>query len=108
MYDQAGPKGPPPDNKILSQKLSSMPELKKWMKKVMPFVAWAKERVTEQGLSALDLSLEFDEKKVLEDNLNYLMSTLQMEGIDVKFSSEANEKTQEECRPGNFKKCINM
>ena len=48
MYDQAGPNGPQPDNKILSQKLSAMPELKKWMKKVMPFVAFAKERVAEQ------------------------------------------------------------
>jgi len=100
MYDQAGSNGAQPDNKVLSQKLSAMPELKKWMKKVMPFVAWAKERVAEQGLSALDLSLEFDEKKVLEDNISYLMNTLQMEGIDVKFSSEANEKIQEECRPG--------
>jgi len=100
MYDQAGPNGPSPDNKVLSQKLAQMPELKKWMKKVMPFVAFAKERVADQGLSALDLSLEFDEKKVLEDNLNYLLNTLEMEGVDVKFSSEASEKIQEDCRPG--------
>merc|ERR1711920_818147 len=31
MYEQAGPNGPQPDNKILAQKLSAMPELKKWM-----------------------------------------------------------------------------
>ena len=53
-------------------------------------------------MSALDLSLEFDEKKVLEDNIKYLLNTLEMEGIDVKFSSEANEKTQEDCRPGKL------
>ena len=64
------------------------------------FEAFAKERVADQGLSALDLSLEFDEKKVLEDNLNYLLNTLEMEGVDVKFSSEASEKIQEDCRPG--------
>ena len=64
------------------------------------FLAFAKERVADQGLSALDLSLEFDEKKVLEDNLNYLVNTLEMEGVDVKFSSEASEKIQEDCRPG--------
>ena len=100
MYDQAGPHGPPPDNKELSKKLSAMPELKKWIKKVMPFVAWAKERVNEQGLSALDLTLDFDERIVLEDNVTYLLNTLQLDGVEVKFSSEANEKTQEECRPG--------
>ena len=64
------------------------------------FIAFAKERVADQGLSALDLSLEFDEIKVLEDNLNYLVNTLEMEGVDVKFSSEASEKIQEDCRPG--------
>lgn len=84
----------------MSQKLAALPELKKWMKKVMPFVAWAKIRVAELGLSALDLSLDFDEKKVLEDNLNYLLNTLQLDGVEVKFSTEANEKTQEECKPG--------
>ena len=71
------------------------------------FVAFAKERVADQGLSALDLSLEFDEKKVLEDNLNYLVSTLEMEGVDVKFSSEASEKIQEDCRPGNTMEITN-
>ncbi len=101
MYQATGwPKGPAPDNKELSKKLMALPELKKWMKKVMPFVAWAKERVGDQGLSALDLTLEFDEKKVLEDNVTYLLSTLGLDGLEVQFSSEANEKTQEECRPG--------
>ena len=67
----------------------------------MPFVAFTKERVAANGLSALDLTLEFDEKAVLEDNLDYLATNLTLEGMEVKFSSEANEKTQEECRPGN-------
>merc|ERR1712062_882081 len=89
-----------PDNKVVSQKLGAMPELKKFMKKVMPFVAWTKERVAAQGLSVLDLTLEFDEKQVLEDNLAYLLNNLQLDGMDVKFFNEANEKTQEECRPG--------
>jgi leucyl-tRNA synthetase len=53
------------------------------------------------------LSLEFDEKRVLEDNLNYLLNTLEMEGVDVKFSSEASEKIQEDCRPGNTMEITN-
>ena len=48
----------------------------------------------------LDLSLEFDEYSVLEDNRDYLVSTLQLEGIDIEYSDKASEKTQEECRPG--------
>ena len=96
MYEESGV----PDNKVVSQKLGAMPELKKFMKKVMPFVAWTKERVAAQGLSVLDLTLEFDEKQVQEDNLAYLLNNLQLDGMDVKFSNEANEKTQEECRPG--------
>ena len=64
--------------------------------------------MADQGLSALDLSLEFDEKKVLEDNLNYLVNTLEMEGVDVKFSSEASEKIQEDCRPGNTVEIENL
>ena len=102
MYESVGPNGPPPDNKDLSKKLGAMPELKKWMKKVMPFVAMMKERVNAQGLSALDLTSEFDEKKVLEDNLNYLLFTLQLEGLEVKFSTEGNEKLQEDCKPGKI------
>ena len=50
--------------------------------------------------SFADLSLEFDECTVLEDNKEYLISTLQLEGIDFDYSENANEKIQEECRPG--------
>eukprot|EP00095_Tigriopus_kingsejongensis_P005736 maker-scaffold28_size608977-snap-gene-1.13 protein:Tk05736 transcript:maker-scaffold28_size608977-snap-gene-1.13-mRNA-1 annotation:"hypothetical protein BRAFLDRAFT_63907" len=99
MYAQSKD-GSSPDNKVVSQALGKKEELKKWMKKIMPFVAFTKERVAEHGLKALDLTLEYDEKKVLEDNVDYLMNNLQLEGIDIKFSTEANEKTQEECRPG--------
>lgn len=99
MYSQSKD-GSPPDNKSISQALGKKDELKKWMKKVMPFVAFTKERVAEQGIQAMDLTLEFDEKTVLEDNMEYLKSNLGLEEIVIKYSTEANEKTQEECRPG--------
>ena len=90
----------PPDNKAVSQELGKMADLKKFMKKVMPFVAFTKERIANQGMSALDLSLEFDELKVLQDNVDYVTATLQLEGVSVQYSSEASDKIQEECRPG--------
>ena len=47
------------------------------MKKVMPFVAFTKERVAQVGLGALDLTLEFDGKAVLERDAAYLANNLQ-------------------------------
>lgn len=90
-----------PDNKQISVELGKNADLKKFMKKVMPFVAFTKERIGAVGMSALDLTLDFDELRVLEDNIDYLINTLALEGVDVKYSSEAAEKVQEECRPGN-------
>ncbi len=100
MYETSGGVEQPPNNKLISQELGKKSELKKWMKKVMPFVQFTKERVAQSGLSILDLTLEFDEKDVLMNNMDYILSSLQLEGVDVKFSTEAGEKTQEECRPG--------
>ena len=98
-----------PDNKAISVELGKKPELKKFMKKVMPFVAFTKERVAQVGLGALDLTLEFDGKAVLERDAAYLTNNLQLEGVEVKSSTESeNEKMQEECRPGKGKIFISI
>ena len=46
------------------------------MKRVMPFVQVMKEKMQLLGLSALNLTLDFDEFKVLQDNKKYLENTL--------------------------------
>ncbi|XP_041358320.1 leucine--tRNA ligase, cytoplasmic-like [Gigantopelta aegis] len=89
-----------PENKVIAAKLNSNPDLKKYAKKLMPFVQVAKENFQKHGVKALDLTMEFDECKVLEGNLKYLTNTLEMEGIDVKFSDNADEKVQQDCCPG--------
>ena len=85
-----------------SQVLATKPELKKWMKKTMPFVQFVKTRMEELGVAALDLKTDFDEAKVLKDNLDYIVNTLGLEDVDIRFSDEATEKIQEECRPGKL------
>uniref|UniRef100_A0A2K5PS35 Leucine--tRNA ligase, cytoplasmic n=1 Tax=Cebus imitator TaxID=2715852 RepID=A0A2K5PS35_CEBIM len=89
-----------PDNKVIASELGSMPELKKYMKKVMPFVAMIKENLEKVGPRVLDLQLEFDEKAVLMENIVYLTNSLELEHIEVKFASEAEDKVREDCCPG--------
>uniref|UniRef100_A0ABI7Y6B3 leucine--tRNA ligase n=1 Tax=Felis catus TaxID=9685 RepID=A0ABI7Y6B3_FELCA len=89
-----------PDNKIIASELGSLPELKKYMKKVMPFVAMIKENLEKMGPRVLDLQLEFDEQAVLMENIVYLTNSLELEHIEVKFASEAEDKIREDCCPG--------
>lgn len=56
--------------------LSAKPELKKYMKRVMPFVQAVREKVSSSGLSALNLTLDFDEIQILNSNKAYLENTL--------------------------------
>ncbi|KAM5168562.1 leucine--tRNA ligase, cytoplasmic [Callospermophilus lateralis] len=89
-----------PDNKVIANELGNLPELKKYMKKVMPFVAMIKENVEKMGPRVLDLQLEFDEQTVLMENIVYLTNSLELEHIEVKFASEAEDKVREDCCPG--------
>lgn len=65
-----------PENKVLSTSLSARPELKKYMKRVMPFVQATKEKVAKEGVKSLNLTLDFDEMNVLSLNKVYLENTL--------------------------------
>lgn len=61
---------------MLATELGGKNELKKYMKRVMPFVQLMKEKMEVVGLSALNLTLDFNEFDVLESNKNYLKNTL--------------------------------
>ncbi|XP_057216576.1 leucine--tRNA ligase, cytoplasmic-like [Triplophysa rosa] len=80
--------------------LGAMPELKKYMKRVMPFVAMIKENLEKNGPRVLDLELEFDERAVLLENIVYLTNSLELDQIDMVFASEADDKVKEDCCPG--------
>ncbi|XP_034181031.2 leucyl-tRNA synthetase [Osmia lignaria lignaria] len=90
-----------PENKIIVTELGKLPVLKTHMKRVMPFVQVVREKMEQIGLSALDLTLDFDEFKVLQDNKQYLENTLDLENITIKYTDEAPEKTKGECCPGS-------
>ncbi|XP_021101945.1 leucine--tRNA ligase, cytoplasmic-like [Heterocephalus glaber] len=85
---------------VIASELGNMPELKKCMKKVMPFVAMVKENVEKMGPRVLDLQLEFDEQAMLMENIVDLTNSLELEHIEVKFASEAEDKVREDCCPG--------
>ncbi|KAL4594096.1 leucine-tRNA ligase, cytoplasmic [Arapaima gigas] len=89
-----------PDNKVIAGELGALAELKKYMKRVMPFVAMIKENLEKNGPRVLDLKLEFDEKVVLLENIVYLTNSLELDQIDVVFASEADDKIKEDCCPG--------
>ncbi|KAH3839433.1 leucine--tRNA ligase, cytoplasmic-like [Dreissena polymorpha] len=90
-----------PDNKAIADALGGKTELKKYMKKAMPFVMVAKENFSKHGLAALNLTMEYDEKEVMTTNIKYLTNTLELERVDVCFAEEADgDKVKEECCPG--------
>jgi hypothetical protein len=70
-----------PDNKVVSVELAKRAELKKVMKRVMPFVAFVKEKVAEAGMAALDTSLPWDEQTVLESNKDYIGQSFRMTSV---------------------------
>lgn len=65
-----------PENKVISTALNSEVELKKYMKKVMPFVQATREKIESIGVKAFQLTLDFDEVDVLEKNKKYIADTL--------------------------------
>ncbi|XP_014609108.1 PREDICTED: leucine--tRNA ligase, cytoplasmic [Polistes canadensis] len=98
MYIKNGNKLP--ENKAIATELGSIAELKKYMKRVMPFVQVSREKLDSTGISAFNLTFDFNEYDILEQNKKYLQNTLELHEIIIKYTDEAPEKTKEECCPG--------
>lgn len=108
-----------PDNKTLSGHFAKKPELKTYMKRVMPFVQATREKLEKFGQKALAVGLEFDEAEVLRNNRLYLANTLDVDEVVVKYTDdkEATDKMKDICpgqphiifkvAPGVIVNCIN-
>ncbi|CAB4003188.1 Leucine--tRNA ligase, cytoplasmic [Paramuricea clavata] len=89
-----------PDNRDIVKAMKDIPEVQKYMKKLMPFVQNYKSKVEKQGIGALDTTLSFDEIKVLNENIEYLTKSLGLCSIEVKSAVEGDGKIKDECLPG--------
>jgi len=90
-----------PDNKEISKALGANPQLKKYMKKAMPFAQAVKERMGTLGEKALKATVDFNEREILEENRDYLRGSLELEGLDFDFTENSDsERTREDVVPG--------
>jgi leucyl-tRNA synthetase len=76
--------------------------LKKYQKKVMPFVQRIRDRVGVLGKAAMAVTVDFDEREIIETNMEYLKGTLDLESIEIRFTDDvsATENTKESVQPG--------
>lgn len=89
-----------PENKELAATLGKMSDLKKYMKRVMPFVELRKQMFLKSGASVFDETCSFDEAQVLKDNITYIKSTLDLIEITVEPSESSDlPQVKDECVP---------
>jgi leucyl-tRNA synthetase len=77
---------------------------KKLVKDAMQFASFMKGEVAEVGTVALDVQLPFDQASVLEGNLEYIKSQLDVKEIDIRKIEVDNalpDKVKEQPTPGN-------
>lgn len=77
----------------MSIEFAKKDELKKYMKRVMPFVQATREKVNLLGLKALALTLEFDEADILRKNCVYLANTLDVSELSGHFKQKMHNLT---------------
>ncbi|KAK6051628.1 Anticodon-binding domain protein [Cooperia oncophora] len=79
-----------PDNKTISQILGQEQSLKKFAKKMMPFVQMVKEQYGQKGKAALASACPFDQAAVLLENREYIENSLELDRFFIKFTDESD------------------
>ena len=89
-----------PDNKTLSSKMASIPGLKKYMKKVMPFVEARKQAFLVEGSCVFEEASPFDEREILNENFCYIINSLELDGLEIKSADDCDlSSVKDECCP---------
>ena len=89
-----------PENKVLASTFAKIDGLKKYMKRVMPFAETRKQMLLKSGPSVFEQTSPFDEVTVLQENLSYLTTSLELEGIDIRPADESDlPGVKDECCP---------
>lgn len=87
------------DKKRLSCRLACIPELKKYMKRVMPFVEAKKQAYMDQGMSVFEQGSPFDEEEILRDNYSYIINSLHLDGLEIRSADDSPPSVKDECCP---------
>ncbi|KHJ86242.1 hypothetical protein OESDEN_14014 [Oesophagostomum dentatum] len=67
-----------------------MESLKKFMKKVMPFVHIVKEQYVKKGMAALASARPVDQEPIQLENREYIENSLELDRFSIKFTDEAD------------------
>ena len=90
-----------PENTEILQHLKGIPEIKPFMKKLMPFVAHVKTQVVEKGSSVLESHLPFCESEIFNINKDYFLRSLDLDSLDIcEASSYHDQKLVADVCPG--------
>ncbi|CAJ0941487.1 unnamed protein product, partial [Mesorhabditis belari] len=77
-----------PDNKIISGIIAKDEALKKHGKKTMPFVQMMRELFEKKGVSAFAIQSPFDQAHVIQQNIDYLLNSLDLDKILIQHTDE--------------------
>jgi hypothetical protein len=70
------------------------------MKKVMPFAETRKQMFFKTGVSVFEQTSPFDEAQVLNDNIVYLTTALELDKLEIKAAEESDKPAiNDECCP---------
>ena len=89
---------------VLKEKVMNDPVLKPFTKDCLKFAAYVRDDFKERGAEALELTLPYDQKAIVLDNLDYVLKSVGLEELSVHNLSEPDvpgeSKKKQNALPG--------